>query len=81
MSERSRFHDWVKENCPHAFQDEFALDLMWAAWHAGAWDALQQNTTLGLNLSQITQRLEELANVYADVRREQDAGSPLWKGR
>jgi hypothetical protein len=56
-----------------------------AAWRAGAWDAIRRNATLGLNLAQIIQRLEELAQLYADVdiesqaERELETSSAYWR--
>jgi hypothetical protein len=62
------------------------VGLLWTdAWRAGAWDAVKQNATLGLNLSQIIERLEELHALYADVdierqaERELEASSRYWK--
>jgi hypothetical protein len=66
LAER-RFFAWKAQH-PHEVEDASAV---WAAaWRAGAWNAIQQNTTLGLNLTQIIQRLEDLAALYADVDAE-----------
>jgi hypothetical protein len=60
--------------------------LVWAAaWRAGAWDAIRSNFTLGLNLSQVIERLEELYALYADVEverraeREMGEASNYWR--
>jgi|SRR5215831_498086 len=57
------------------------LGRLWLdAWQAGSWDSIQRNTDLGLSLSRIVQRLEELAELYrtADIEREVERGSALW---
>ena len=57
------------------------LGRLWCdAWQAGAWDGVTRNTDLGLSLSQIIQRLEELADLYrtAAIEREAEQGSPYW---
>jgi hypothetical protein len=64
---RSRFFAWKSS---HAHLADDPAEVWAAAWRAGAWDALKQNTTLGLNLAQITQRLEDLAQLYSDVGEE-----------
>jgi hypothetical protein len=52
-----------------------------AAWRAGAWYAIRANAQLGLNLTQIVQRLEELAAMYGDRALEDDheRGAAYWK--
>jgi hypothetical protein len=79
---RGRFFAWQAKH-PHLAEDP---SQVWAAaWQAGAWDAIQRNATLGLNLSQVIQRLEELARMYADVDmddkldRELAQASAYWK--
>jgi hypothetical protein len=78
-----RFFAWKAQH-PHLLDDPSAV---WeAAWRAGAWNAIQQNTTLGLNLTQIIQRLEDLAALYADVDAERQLeheltqASTYWRG-
>lgn len=67
--QRAGYFRWLA-NHPHAAEDPSAI---WAAaWQAGAWDAIRRNASLGLNLSQIVQRLEELAALYADHEIEAD---------
>ena len=75
-SEAESLHDVAPE----------VLGRLWVdAWQAGAWDAIQRNSTLGLNLTQIIQRLEELARLYADVdtdchvERELERSSTYWR--
>jgi hypothetical protein len=64
---RGRFYAWRNLH-PHEAEDPATV---WAAaWQAGAWDAIRRNSSLGLNLAQIVQRLEELAALYADVDQE-----------
>ena len=62
------------------------IGRLWVdAWQAGAWDAIQRNSTLGLNLTQIIERLEELARLYSDVdldrhvERELERSSTYWR--
>ena len=87
---RGRFFAWVRSHPSEAaaLQDvpPDVLSTLWdSAWRGGAWDALQQNTTLGLNLSQVVERLEALAQLYGDVYverqadRELEAASVYWK--
>jgi len=74
---RGRFFAWQRLH-PREAEDPSAI---WAAaWKAGSWDAIRRNANLGLNLSQIVQRLEELANLYAevDVEREVERASAYW---
>ena len=57
------------------------VSRLWVdAWQAGAWDAIQRNTDLGLMLARIVERLEENVHLYrtADIEREVELGSPLW---
>jgi len=63
------------------------VSSLWAAaWKAGSWDAIKRNGALGLNLSQVIQRLEELYQLYADdqVQRtlsdELEQASVYWRG-
>jgi hypothetical protein len=66
---RGRYFAWLATH-PHESEDASAI---WAAaWKAGAWDAIRRNTTLGLNLSQIIQRLEELHALYSDQAIDQE---------
>jgi hypothetical protein len=78
---RERYFAWRRMH-PHEAEDPSAV---WAAaWRAGSWDAIRRNANLGLNLSQIVQRLEELAHLYADVEvdrhveDEYERGSDYW---
>jgi hypothetical protein len=79
---RGRYFAWLAKH-PHLADDPSQVWV--AAWRAGAWDAIHRNATLGLNLSQIIQRLEELAQLYADVDmddeldRELAQASAYWK--
>ena len=87
----SRYFAWRASHPSEADHlDQVPADVvsrLWAdAWKAGAWDALKRNATLGINLSQIIERLEELAQLYSDVDRERAyehelaASSAYWKG-
>jgi hypothetical protein len=74
---RGRFFAWKRQH-PHEAEDPAAV---WnAAWESGAWDAIRRNATLGLNLTQILQRLEELAALYrdAEIEREIEDTSAYW---
>jgi nicotinamide riboside transporter PnuC len=74
---RGRYFAWLASH-PHASDDASAV---WAAaWKAGAWHAIRANAQLGLNLTQIVQRLEELADLYTDraIEREVEDGSAYW---
>lgn len=76
-TKRRRFFAWQRQ---HPSESEDASAVWNAAWEAGAWDAIRRNTHLGLNLSEIVQRLEELAAMYRDVEieREIEHGSAYW---
>ena len=79
---RGRMFAWLRSHPSEAEALEDVppdvLSTVWdAAWRGGAWDALQQNTTLGLNLSQIVERLEALAQLYGDVYVERQADREL----
>lgn len=78
---RSRWFSWKRL---HPAEAEDPASVWAAAWKAGSWDAIRRNAQLGLNLSQIVQRLEELANLYRDVdierdiEREMEEASAYW---
>jgi hypothetical protein len=87
----SRFFAWKATHPAEAEHlDQVPPDVvgrLWNdAWKAGAWDALQRNATLGINLSQIIERLEELAQLYSDVERDRayerelQQASAYWRG-
>jgi hypothetical protein len=74
-SQRASYFAWRRDHPTEcAFLDDIPPDVvgsLWAAaWKAGSWDGIRRNSTLGLNLSQIIQRLEELAVMYGDVQVE-----------
>jgi nicotinamide riboside transporter PnuC len=72
---RGRYFAW-RNSHPHEAEDPSAV---WAAaWKAGSWDAIRRNADLGLMLTQIVQRLEELAHLYVDVEREVERSSAYW---
>ena len=80
---RGRYFAW-RANHPAEADDPAAA---WAAaWRAGSWDAIRRNAQLGLNLSQIIQRLEELTQLYGDVdldrqfEHELERASAYWRG-
>ena len=75
---RGRYFAWL---AAHPRESEDASAVWAAAWNAGSWHAIRANAQLGLNLTQIVQRLEELAALYTDheVEREIDGASAYWK--
>lgn len=79
---RARYFAWKRG---HPAQADDPATVWAAAWQAGAWNAIRQNATLGLNLVQIIQRLEELAALYADVdndrhvEAELEAAAKYWR--
>jgi hypothetical protein len=76
-SKRRRFFAWKRQ---HPSQSEDASAVWDAAWQAGAWDAIRRNTELGLNLSNVVQRLEELTQSLhrVDIEREIEHASAYW---
>ena len=79
---RGRMFAWLKthpsEAAALADVPPDVVSTLWdAAWRGGGWDTLQQNTTLGLNLTQIIARLEDLQAAYADVEVERQAEREL----
>ena len=58
------------------------VSRLWAdAFRDGAWSALHDNTQLGLDLTRVLQRMEELANLYreTEIEREADEASAYWR--
>lgn len=81
---RSQYYAW-RYSHPREAEDPATA---WAeAWRRGSWDAIRQNATLGLNLAQVIERLEELARLYADVDadervdRELEESSAYWRSQ
>ena len=76
-TKRRRFFAWKRQ---HPSQSEDSSAVWDAAWEAGAWDALRRNADLGLMLSSIVQRLEELTQSIhrMDIEREIEDGSTFW---
>jgi len=88
---RGRYFGWRTNHPAEAeLLDDLPQDIpsrLWTdAWRAGSWDAIRRNAQLGLNLAQIIQRLEELAQLYGDVdmdrqfEHELERASAYWRG-
>ena len=78
QASRSGYFAWLHD---HEQESDDASAVWAAAWRAGAWYAIRANAQLGLNLTQIVQRLEELAAMYGDRALEDDheRGAAYWK--
>jgi hypothetical protein len=79
-----RFYGWKKS---HQAQAENVLDVWFAAWRMGAWNAQRSNAQLGLGiaiqqLAEVLGRMERVAAMMRDseLDAELEAQSAYWKG-
>jgi len=84
--QRKAFFVWLARH--HAEAEalhEVAPDIvsrLWAdAFREGSWAAIKENTQLGLDLTRVLERMEELAALYreTEIDREMDEVSAYWK--
>jgi len=84
--QRKAFFVWLAkhQNEREALRDVApdVVSRLWAdAFREGSWAAIRDNTQLGLDLTRVLERMEELAALYreTEIDRELDEVSAYWK--